>query len=636
MQGANTVMLKRVAAALLIGCIPQASAIASASASEQQHSPPVESQAHWLLTGLVRGPSGAPASGVTVSAKITGGPVIISVFTNTEGRYYFPPLPAGGRYVVAAQSAGYRRAVSELALSRGVNRVDLALQPTDDVMPQLSGWQQLAALPNDTREERRGKAVILKACSACHQTSRIFTRRFDEHGWSGMVDAMPYMLGGAEPAALEVFKTHRQEMVSYLAKVAGPAGASKKIRAAALRVAQSARPSGDALHAITYEYVLPNVEGRYPFSTGNDWSEGPPIAAGVGTSIHDATVDMNGDLWFSSTAPTDRRTIAKIDGRTGKTHSYAYAADQLGAAGRSHSIITAQDGTIWFSHAPGNIVITGHLGFMDPRTGDTRSYRVPAGMAAVGGWINEDGKGGIWSAAGAYRGAEGALRFDRKTKRFEQFKPISDGMTYGVAGDRDGNGWWAQINADIIGHVNRASGKVSEIHLPFTWEGASFLKSGDMSEDEYRRIHPGIGGGYGNSQMPRRMRADLRADVVWVANYAGNNLMRIDTKTRDIAFVRAPAVGMNLYDVGVDRAHRVWVGLQNGDEVARFDPNSNSWTLFPLPTRGVSARSLVVVERDGHEEIILPSNDAHKVVRLIPRTAAQAAAVVRRYYAKEL
>jgi hypothetical protein len=45
----------------------------------------------------------------------------------------------------------------------------------------------------------------------------------------------------------------------------------------------------------------------------------------------------------------------------------------------------------------------------------------------------------------------------------------------------------------------------------------------------------------------------------------------------------------------------------------------------------VSARSLVVVQREGHEEIILPGNDVNKVLRLIPRTAEEAAATERLY-----
>ena len=39
-------------------------------------------------------------------------------------------------------------------------------------------------------------------------------------------------------------------------------------------------------------------------------------------------------------------------------------------------------------------------------------------------------------------------------------------MTYGIAGDRDGNGWWMGVNDDIIVRGDGATGKVTEIKLP--------------------------------------------------------------------------------------------------------------------------------------------------------------------------
>ena len=38
-------------------------------------------------------------------------------------------------------------------------------------------------------------------------------------------------------------------------------------------------------------------------------------------------------------------------------------------------------------------------------------------------------------------------------------------MTYGAAGDRDGNGWWAQMAFDTIGKADMATGKTDRDHL---------------------------------------------------------------------------------------------------------------------------------------------------------------------------
>jgi streptogramin lyase len=576
-----------------------------------------------LLTGTVHTVGGKPLTGVTVSARPNGAPMSVSVYTDAQGHYYFPPLPTTGPYLITAQLAGHRRAELRQSLGAGVQRADFSLRPSADFVRQLSGWQQITGLPEDTRENRRGKALVIRACTGCHQSSKLFTRRFDAAGWSAVIDAM----GKLTPAGKvpSVFITHRQEIADYLAKVSGPGPSVMKLRLPPPVV-------GEALDAVVYEYDIANTAGQFAPDYGSDWSAGPPSSAGSGISIHDATSDQAGNLWFTSPAPLPGRTIGRLDGKTGATSNVAYPGDTP-PTGRSHAVIAAPDGTIWFNIMYGKEPMASHLGTIDPQSGERAYYVVPKGMIPVGAWLTADGKNGIWTAAGTgYSGPAGALRFDRQSKQFEEFKSLQDGMTYGVAGDADGNGWWAQINEDRIYYTDRAKGTVGEIDLPFSWQGSSFLKPGDMSEQEYNDVVFGVGSVRGSAQMPRRLKADLKGNSVWVGNWAGNNLMRIDTKTRKLEFNPAPYEAMMPYDVGIDSQQRVWVGLQNGDEIARFDPATQRWTLYPLPTRGVSARSLDVVERAGHVEVIVPANDAMKAIRLVPRSASEAQAMRKQYY----
>jgi len=582
--------------------------------------------APWLLSGAVKVGGGSP-EGVAISAKLKGAPLTVTVFTDARGRYYFPPLPAGGDYVVTAQAVGFGRALLARNIRPGLNEVNFGLDPIDNPLMQLSGWQQLASLPEDTRADRRGKTLVLRACSACHQTSRIFARRFDERGWAGIIQAMNNM-EGQEGAITDVVTAHGTEIAAYLGKVAGPE---------ALKIVPMVpvRPKGDALHAVIYEYSLPAIDGRYPFASGSNWAEGPPIMSGSGGALHDGTADFGGNVWFSNTAPLPGRTVAKMDHNSGKITNYSFRAEFPHGSGMTHSIITARDGTIWFNLALSKSLLNGQLGTIDPQSGAQQNYPVPANMFPAGGWLNEDGVGGIWTSAGVVKGISGALRFDRSTKKWEQFKSLSEGFSYGVAGDRAGNGWWTLMNEDILVHANRATGKISEQRLPFTWGGAPFLKPGDMTQADYLSAIPGVVGRPGNSNMPRRIKADLNADVVWAANYSGNTLMRIDSNTSKLTYIQAPFAGMNPYDVGIDREHRVWLGFQNGDEVGRYDPLTRQWTIYPLPTKGSSSRNLMVVEGSGQTEIIMAANDSNKVIRLIPRSAAAAAANRSRYYSKK-
>src|SRR5205823_13334754 len=126
------------------------------------------------------------------------------------------------------------------------------------------------------------------------------------------------------------------------------------------------------------------------------------------------------------------------------------------------------DGILWFNINPGR----GGLGRLDPRT-DPNGEKIdiftpPENMSPTGGatTVDYDGKGKIWVSA-----PDGVLRFDPETKTWTDYKtasyklPTGTGITYGAAGDRAGNGYWAVMIHDIIGVADDASGKASEIKL---------------------------------------------------------------------------------------------------------------------------------------------------------------------------
>jgi streptogramin lyase len=89
-------------------------------------------------------------------------------------------------------------------------------------------------------------------------------------------------------------------------------------------------------------------------------------------------------------------------------------------------------------------------------------------MSPLGGAVtmDVDGKGQIWAST-----PNGAVRFDPVAEKFTEFKSVAATAkgsiaTYGAAGDRDGNGWWAQMALDTIGKGDVATGKAIAIKLP--------------------------------------------------------------------------------------------------------------------------------------------------------------------------
>src|SRR5262249_43679976 len=159
--------------------------------------------------------------------------------------------------------------------------------------------------------------------------------------------------------------------------------------------------------------------------------------------------------------------------------------------------------------------------------------------------------GFIWASTNT-----GSIRFDPRTKEWKEFKSVtqidSDGNpdTYGVAGTRDGNAFWAQMDIDIVGKSDIETGKSAEIKLPPVKE---YL---DMLSPEERKLNLTSGSDFHTAviqaQGPRRLGADKNADVVWVCDSWGGNLARIDTRTLKTTFVPLPSPDNHPYQAAVD------------------------------------------------------------------------------------
>src|ERR1700739_4542370 len=164
--------------------------------------------ADQLLRGTVASAAGEKLGGVTVSAKAHGSTITTSVYTDEQGGYYFPPLPAA-TYTVWAQALAFELAKGEVDLTAvrrgGVHphprdarpppgrRADLTLNAMTDAerqVRQLPGEMLMAALPEDSAADARIKRVFRNACTGCHTPSYVLQFRFDETGWNAIIELM--------------------------------------------------------------------------------------------------------------------------------------------------------------------------------------------------------------------------------------------------------------------------------------------------------------------------------------------------------------------------------------------------------------------------------------------------------------
>jgi len=578
-----------------------------------------------LLTGAIKSVAGEAMGGVAVSAKADDSSITTTVFTDEAGVYYFPPLPSG-RYRVWAQALSFATAKSVVDLSTITHR-DFSLAPINgDYAQQLPGDLMMAALPEATAEDMRLKKIVENNCTGCHQPNYPLQHRFDEAGWTAIINLMKHVnvsgvYLGADHKAQGMLDHHEKELAKYLAKSRGP-GES------AMRYTLRPRPSGETARVVFKEYDVPlqaelNMPAKDPTTDGSDWQNGTPSRRG--SLVHDAWADLNGNLWFTSNVPNHEVTVGKVDTTTGAVKMLKVPGAN-GLAANTHGMTRDPNGIIWFNVNVGR----GGLGRLDPRTEKIEVYLPPSAMSPTGGatTVDWDGRGKIWASA-----PDGALRFDPDSEKFTEFKsttfktPNGNGITYGAAGDRDGNGWWAEMIIDTINKGDSASGRSIELKLPrvrleedqITESDRPFYES--FNEPDFNAPVPW-------NQGPRRMGTDKNGDVLWVGNSWGRSLAKIDIHTMQTSFVPLPGPGiMQPYHIAVDKDHNAWLNIWTSDVILKYDPKADKWTTFDLPTRGTEARYISLLERDGKTEVVVPYSRASKIAVMTFRSEVDVAAL---------
>ena len=585
--------------------------------------------ADQLLSGRVASRSGQKLDGVTVSAKREGSTITTSVYTDAAGEYFFPPLP-DGRYRVWAQALGFERTSGSVDLS-AARRQDLTLAEIADAerrFRQLPGEMMVAALPEASADDARMKKIFMNNCTGCHSTSYALQFRFDDAGWSKIIDLMKIVpVTGVYPGPTakpnQILELHQKPLAAYLARARGPGNSSMKI-------ASRPRPTGETARAVWTLYDLPlnpdtGIGTNYNPNDGTDWAMG--TTSKLGQLPHDGALGLDGTIYFTSNNPNRGVTIGKVNPATGAV-KYLKAEASNGLAATAHGLARDRAGNLWFDINPGRRA----LGKLDTATEKITIYQTPADMAPVGGavTIDVDGKGMVWAST-----PRGAVRFDPSSEKFTEFKsvipeknPRGSGATYGAAGDRDGNGWWAQMAMDRVYKGDVATGKTIEIKIPD-------VKMDDRLFGEDRPFYDkvsdlGFNAPLPWSQGPRRMGTDKNADLLWVGNSYGSSWAKINTKTLETTIVPLPDPAMQAYHIAVDSRHDVWGNLWTADRIVRLSPETNAWTVFDLPVRGSEIRHISLLERDGKVFVVVPVYRTSQMGVMTVRSEAELAALKRK------
>jgi streptogramin lyase len=579
-----------------------------------------------ILSGTVTAPAGEKLGGVTVSAKAAGSTITTTVFTDETGAYYFPPLPAGA-YRVWAQALSFETATSAVEVKGGA-RHDFALAKIEDrerQVRQLPGDLILAGLPAETADDLRMRRIVHNNCTSCHTPSYPLQHRFDEAGWTAIIQAMKNInvYGNYQPSRYnQVLDHHQPELAAYLAKARGPDPGG-------FRITSRPRPSGEAARAVFTEYDVTlnpdqDLPSRTPPNDGSDWTKG--TTSRVASLPHDAAADFDGNLWFAAVTPNKTMSVGRIDARTGAIKPFRVDG-QNGIAANAHGLMRDDNGIIWF-----NVWMPkGGLAKVDPKTEKVSVYMPPEGMSHIDGpvTLDFDGKGGIWAGT-----LDGALRFDPVAEKFTEFKSVNpkgpnnaQGSTYGIVGDKDGNGLWTQMAFDTIVKAEPATGRVTELKLPALKDEMARATAAD------RQFYDGygprdIGTPFPWSHGPRRPGIDREHGIMWVANSWSGTLAKVDVKTMKTELIPFPNTFTEQpYAAIPDKNENVWAPLWTTDQIAKYDSKTGTWTMFDLPTRGTEIRIASLLERGNGLKIVFAYARSSKVAVMSVRSEAEMAAL---------
>ena len=186
-------LLRRAAECLLSACCLVFLGVVAVQTGETQ-------SGHQLLggpRGVVRSAAGAPLEGIMVQLIAQQNSIRTTVYSNADGYYEFPKLPAGLYALRIARPLEFRPHQRDSVRIDGATRLeDIVLErvtdseflpPTPEIAAQLTGAEWLMNLPGTAQEKR----VLIHTCGfTCHSFQQIFRPRFYEAGWRLIVQRM--------------------------------------------------------------------------------------------------------------------------------------------------------------------------------------------------------------------------------------------------------------------------------------------------------------------------------------------------------------------------------------------------------------------------------------------------------------
>jgi virginiamycin B lyase len=509
-----------------------------------------QTQTSAALTGQVTSTEEGLMEGVLVTVKKTGSTIAITVATDEQGRYRFPPgRLEPGHYAISIRAVGYDLdgpATVDIS-APNPSTADLKLRKTANLSMQLTNAEWIESVPG-TPEQKSS----LRNCVTCHTLQRPIRSAHDADEFVQVQQRMASYVNQSIPEAPQTRlaerlanqqergeeggQTRQQENRRRMAEFLSSINLSKGPEWI-YPLKTFPRPKGRATHVIITEYDLPKPT-RQP---------------------HDVMVDSDGMAWYISFG---EQIIGKLDPRTGKTAEFPVPVLKPGSPLGELALRSDEDRNLWIG-----MMYQGAVGKFDTKTEKFQTWSLPPEDNKEYTQINQidpmhskvDGK--VWvQDAGEYT----LRRLDPVSGKFEIFRPFPapSPNIYDIISDSQNNGYFTVFGADQIGKIDAKTGKITLYKTPTP------------------------------NSAPRRGSMDSRGDF-WFAEYRGNRIGMFDTETERFKEWVPPTPWAQPYDVVADKNGEAWAGSLFTDRVTRLDPKNGQMTDYLLP-RSTNIRRVFV------------------------------------------
>jgi streptogramin lyase len=485
------------------------------------------------ITGVVKSASGEPVAGATVKVRNDKLGYAFIAVSQAQGRYSTPKV-VPGTYTVQAVGGDHQSdgAATVDASSAQPAKMDLVLSMARKIPPPIKKISE--ADWEKMMPDGQGKTLMAQRCTLCHGMERVVPTRASQEEWQKTVDTMR---GYMKERKVPLPDQERDAMVEYLAANYGPK-------------APRYNPDGGSVPDPTRNLpgnLLQGAEAKY---VAMEFKLAPKAGP------HDIAVDSQGIAWVSE------RTTNSFGRYDLDSMTYSHVtlpAGKFKETGLNAIAVDPKD-VVWsMDNGPNARLVQYNV-----KSREFNIFPIPSPPNSGGSAINTlrfypDGT--VWGTGIV---SSQIIKLDTTTRKVTSYPVPVGSHPYGLAIGGDKMLWYLANYGDEVVRLDINTGKLTRYKVP--------TRFSDL----------------------RRMAADVDGNL-WAGAHEANHLVKVEYKTGKITEFSPPTANSGPYSVDVDtKRNLVWFSERYADKIGRYDPRTNTFAEFSVPTPDTDIRRIEI------------------------------------------